>query len=279
MTETLITLPLDSLTREYPVITPEELQDSWQAYTGRFDKPHTTAELLGAAYMPQEQPKAFVSIDLCEVVRHTCASLWALEQPFGTPIANVHAYGADMELIQGDDDKITAYITALMNNGLVREMEGIDDMATLARGWREQGIYTFANTSTLPGCEEATVRFLAERMMGSLDAILFPRNYGNVAGIMNKGVAARLLIEQCMEPFPTPDERAIPVLHIDDVPYHHQAFRKEVTTLPYADVRTFQPLYPSEYESDHHSTLSPTPLGAFRAMDAHLFDRGILGSK
>jgi hypothetical protein len=275
MTESLITLHPDAIACDYPVITTDELNESWQAYAEREDAPTDMGDLLGVAYMPEEQPAAFISVDLCEVVRMTCASLWAMEKPYGSPIDNIHGYGAGMKLIHEDND-ITKYVTALMNNDLVRPVEGIDRIGTLVQNWREKGAYVFANTSTLPGCEAATVRYLGERLLGGFDAILFPRNHENTQGTMNKGVGARLLIEQCMQAFPEPPAHSIPTVHIDDLSHHLASFRREVSTLPYVDAATYQPLYPSEYAPDPASTHVATPLETFQLVDQHLREKSVL---
>lgn len=272
MTEALITLPADKITCEYPVITQDELGEAWQHYAERTDEPTDMGDLLGVAYIPEQQPTAFISVDLCEVVRSTCASLWAMEQPFGTPIENIHGYGAGMKRIHEDDD-ITKYVTALMNNDLVRPIDGIDQISNLTRKWRKDGAYVFANTSTLPGCEAATVRYLGERMLGSFDAILFPRNHENNTGIMNKGIAGRLLIEQCMQAFPEPSEHGIPAIHIDDLSHHLASFQREVGELPYANVTTYQPLYPSEFAPDPNSISAATPLETFQLVDHYLYEQ------
>ncbi len=271
MTEALITLPEGSIDREYPVMASDELQEAWHAYSGQEAIPALTRDLLGVMYTPAERPTAFVSLDLCEVVRHTCASLWALERPFDTPIDNIHGYGVGMDIVKGSGDVIR-YVTALMNNDLVQPMQGLDQMAEMVRDWREKGAYVFANTSTLPGCEAATVKYLGERMLGCFDGIVFPRNHDNT-GTMNKGIAARILIDSCMQDFEAPAEKSVPVVHVDDLSHHLSSFRREVGQLPYTDVVTYQPLYPSEFAPDAKSVHAATPLESFQMVDHMLAEK------
>ncbi|HTE58194.1 MAG TPA: hypothetical protein VK694_05620 [Verrucomicrobiae bacterium] len=209
----------DKLEGKYPVASPDELADEWHAYTER--ETHALQGVLGAYAKPVGEVCAVASIDLCEVTRDTAVSLGDL---VGEPLErgqysegtwySVENMGLDFEY-----SVVLGGLQHLMNNDLVGAIPGIDEVSHTLRGWREQGVYMAANTSTLPGCELATIRHHLEKdLKGCFDALLLPRNYDG-RGKMTKAQALDVLGQEAGI-----DIGALPLVHIDDATHHVQGF-------------------------------------------------------
>lgn len=250
------------LSAEHPVPPTEELQAHWQAYLRGSDDivvPAPGVYGVVRALQAGERPRAYASVDLCEVVRTTSLSMRKVEEPEPRDVSCIHCYGHGLSVAND-----IAVVQVLMSKDLIAPTKDVDAVASQLRHWRALGVYVVANTSTLPGCELGTIRFLRRYMPGAFDGLLLPRNHEGTAAL-TKGVAARQLLQAFGEDVA---EHRVAAVHIDDVPHHNIAFRKEMRTLPRVEAATFQPQYPTHFPPDDGAILAATPLEAFaRAHD------------
>jgi hypothetical protein len=246
-----------TLDPEFPTPTSDELVRQWQDYSGR----QTVAApgVFGAINLPEGPVRALASVDLCEVVRNTHLGLRSLiEMPDEPYSGNIHRYCDGTPIRTGEDIQTLAQVA--MANGCVEPVAGIDEIVDIMREWRENGIYVVANTSTLPGCEPATIDFFRQHMSGAFDGLLLPRNHDGSLPF-TKGHAAAVVTTALAT-----QREGLSAIHIDDSPHHNVAFRNEVGRMT-GNVRTFQPEYPSHLPPDAGSVITATPLEAFRAAD------------
>lgn len=263
-----------NLDTEYPTATTEELIADWRSYLDSPEAKVTEAPgVYGVVRVPNTRPDTFLSVDVCEVFRQTHATLRTVEEPFGTPILDMHDYCVGMSSIECNTDldgkyaDIKTIAQVLIGDNLIQPVDDIDRIASLMRNWREQGVYIFANTSTLEGCERGTINFFRRYMPGTLDGLLFPRNFDGL-GTVTKGVAAAQLIET----FRRPDTETT-ALHVDDLGHHLSAFHLAVGALSGVRIATFQPEYSSTKPLHTESLQTTTPLAAFEQLDAFLANR------
>lgn len=251
---------------EYPVPTIEELQTHWEAYLEEHGRVIAAPGVYGVVRQPTERPTAYASVDLCEVVRQTSAALRSVEnnQPNWRhePRDCVHCYAGGLA-ISGD---VVPVVQTLMNHDLVPPTDGVERIGNILREWRSAGVYVFANTSTLPGCELSTIRFFGTHLPGAFDGMLLPRNYDGSLPL-TKGVAARNLLDAFGEGQAGTSTTAI---HIDDHTHHNAGFRDAMRELPGVSCATFQPRFPSCRPMDAGSTQTGTPLEAFVQADIFL---------
>jgi len=256
-----------SLDHEYPEITQQELLSSWQAYMQHPDASvQPTVGVLGALAMTENMPHTYLSVDVCEVLRGTHECLRTIEEAAGTPIDEMHEYGNGLKSLSSYAD-IQSVAQVMMNAKLVKPAENIHLISSIMQQLRRSGAYIFANTSTLPGCEQATVDFFADFLPGCFDGIVFPRNFSGQEDGMNKGKAAATVMRQCLESAVTEQdieaaEYKITAVHIDDRTPHHETFLKEVGTVADA-VMLLQPEYPSQYATHEAAIGCDTPLDSF----------------
>jgi len=250
---------------EYPVPSSTELQNKWLGYVGE-GKVIEAPGVYGAVRMPDRPPRAYASIDVCEILRETHRSMRKIEEPEPRVLSSIHRYADGLSFNNSHD--VASVLQVMMTNALIEPVPDINEIAQIMKNWRERDIYVFANTSTLPGCENGTIDFFSTYLPDCLDGILLPRNHDGTLPL-TKGHAAR----NVMEAFRGTGEQVIAV-HIDDTPHHNIAFRTQVGTIPNSKVATFLPEYPTHYPVDAGSELASTPLGAFRAADA-FFDQAL----
>lgn len=248
---------------EYPVPSQSALRNKWRQYVGSDKDVVDAPGVYGVMRLPDEQPRAYASIDVCEVLRRTRDSIQLVEEPTPRPFKSVHAYGERLSF-DGNSIDIASIAQVLMNNKLVEPVDGIEEIADIMRGWREEGVYSFANTSTLPGCELGTIDFFSEHVPSAFDGLVLPRNHEGKLPL-TKGVTAKNIIQAL-----PPRNGEIVAIKIDDASHHNVAFRKEVGSLPNSRVQTFLPEYPTHYPDDEGSIKTATPLEAFRAADVFL---------
>ncbi len=243
---------------EYQVPPQVELNNIWQQYSGGVvvDAPG----VYGSIRVPERGPRVFASIDLCEVIRETSRAVRSVELPEGPESDCVHCYAEGLSIA----DDIMPVVQTLMNGDVVPPIDNIGDIANILRSWRRAGVYVSANTSTLPGCEEPTIRFLERYLSGCFDGLLLPRNHDGTLPL-TKGIAAQQLVRALAT-----EEQPIAAIHIDDLSHHNQGFREAIGQLPGATVATFQPTYASCHKPDAGSYQVPTPFAAFQAANAFL---------
>jgi len=264
-----------SIDAEYPTPNSEELADLWHDYTGPDATVLATPGIFGAMRVPDAPPTSYVSVDACEVIRATNLGIIGLqrnaEHIAANPIKSIHCYGEGCTYEENYAD-IQTLAQVLIEADLIEPVEGVEKMTDMMQRWRRLGAYAVLNTSTLPGCEPGTIRFLKRHMPGAFDALLLPRNHNSDANMLTKGdVAADLTLTVEQMGFRdktrgTYLERDITAIHIDDKPCHNVAFYEAMDGIG-ASVYTIQPMYPSHHEADPKSVQTATPLGAFHAAD------------
>ena len=253
-----------SLAAEYPVASEEELATAWGEYTRTPNENLDTYDaFLGVTRPPETTPELVVSVDLCEVLRMTHASLRTVEEPFGTPF-KPEPYGNGTRSLRTAIDVISV-AQVLINHDLVRPVEEINYLAGFLQRWRKLGAYVIANTSTSEGCELGTVSFLQRFTPGCFDGILFPRNHDGT-GKITKGIALRSTIDRYTEP-----DQALNIVHIDDASHHLEALPKAFADRAATTIATFQPLYADSLFAPHEeSSHGDTPYEAFHKADRHI---------
>ena len=211
------------LDEDYPTPSDDMMCELWQTHMG---VPAVSTKSIFGVYTPPERPiKAVASVDLCEMVRDTRKALYAATKvplPTGAWSADYSA-GTWYDKSLGncrERSVVVSMLRVLMNAGYVSPVEGSAEIADTLGHWRESGVWVVANTSTLPGCEPGTIKHtLAESMNAQFDGLVLPRNH-NGTGTLTKASALRQIIREA-------GITGVPVMHIDDAPYHHDGFRAE----------------------------------------------------
>lgn len=244
------------LHHEYPIPTPEALRQRWCLYAGRGEI-ITIPDIYGALKVPTNSPRAFASIDVCQVLRKTHQMLRQAEGLPSDAFFNMHRYN----LSYSNPEDITTVLQVMLTNGLAEPEDHIEEIANTLRGWRANGVYTFINTATDVGCENGTIDFLNRYLPGCLDGILFTRNHKGTLPL-TKGLAAKSVIDAFR-----PTDGPFVAVHIDDSPQHNISFRQCVGMTTTGVVATFIPVYQTHYDPDNGSVNVPTPYEAFKAAD------------
>lgn len=247
--------------------TVDELKSHFSLYA-RAPNAHQVIQIPGmyGVFIPTEAaPSAVVSVDLCEVLRRTGWSIairagqdGSIEYPYSK------ATGVD------DEAQNTALVHDLMKTDRVHPVEGAEEISQILRDIRQQGNLVIANTSTLPGCETATINFLAKYYPGVFDGIHFNTG-GHHATEVNasKAWAIRQLLG-VIHPN-NPSHRGLTIVSIDDRPHHNQLFH-EVFGPSAATVMSMRPLCQGENltAEEDMSTTFATPVEAFHRLRALL---------
>ena len=221
--------------RQFTPATEDELVVGFREInTGTIVK---TDGVLGAMRSPEshEVIPGIISVDLCEVLRYSAKALASLH--------GKHDYSSNLYTDIFDDkekfpdpdavqDAIASGLFELINGGHVQPVETHEEIAQILQSWRNiDGVYTLANTSTLEGCELATVKMLGDYYPDCFDGIVFPRNY-NGAGKITKADALRSVLGRLREDGHDPHFAA----HIDDTRHHVEAMTQ---TPPHESMTTF----------------------------------------
>lgn len=235
----------------------DELLEAWADYSGDIVGV-ASPSILGAVALGVDTGSfnTFASIDLCEVVRATHESVHQVERPNekASDISDIHRYGGELSIFYAHPD----ILRLLMQNQYVQPVADIERIVDIMQGWRAQGVYVFANTSTLTACELPTVQFLKTHMPDAFDGIMFPRNHDGM-GSVTKGHAASAVMQT------VGDARAKTLVHIDDVPHHHVHVRN---TAPEGTiVHGFTPWYNSSLTHDAQTLVGESPLETFERAD------------
>ncbi len=267
-------MPGQSLNHEYPAATPEQLSEAFTRHLG--SRMTVLNEVLGVVRetTDSDEVQAIASIDLCEVVRSTAYS-----------ISTTHGkeyHGNNYRLALWEDElfahseeehaflsnTIQSIAQVMMNSGHVQPVEGIDEIADMTARWRKKlGVYCVANTSTLSGCELATVSFINTHLPESFDGIVFPRNPLGRRDQITKSRALKMVIDVLAER----GHECRLAVHVDDSEGHHLSMIEDP---PHAQTHVFLLEHPEFMPVDlgpaTNVTRSPSPLDSFRAMDDYL---------
>lgn len=253
------------LSHEYPTPSQAELTEHWQSYAPDAQLVEAPG-VFGVIQVPETLPEVVVSVDVCEVLRQSHASLRKVEDVTDSPIKD-NIFNYRQSLYSKDDRDVVSIIRVLMNNNLVMPVEDIDKIAALMQDWRSQGAYIVANTSTLPGCEPATIDFFNTYLPDCFNGLLLPRNHDGTQPL-TKGVAIKNLIEKFRADFGSVPKLA---MHIDDAPHHQHGFIREHESETDYQVATFAPYYKLDVEHPATTSIGETPYETFRI--AHQFIR------
>lgn len=230
--------PGEPLDEQYPLPSSAELCGELQQLVGEHEEVFEPADVFGALRRPRagEQIDGVMSVDLCEVLRYTARSL---ADSMGIEEYNSNRY---MDALWDASDQGPEYLQNVlqaktqlfMHMDLVKPVEDHDKIAELMQGWRkERGVYVVANTSTLPGCEIPTLRFLNQYYPDCFDGIVLPRNHdGN--GKITKADALSCVLEELAAYGAEPQFAG----HIDDTIHHLDAMAAHP---PHAEMRLFAP--------------------------------------
>ena len=107
-------------------------------------------------------------------------------------------------------------------------------IGSMLRKWRNDGVYVIANTSTLPGCELSTIRFLDEVYPGCTQGILLPRNHDGLGKITK--MQALEATKQAISRESGYDLTDTPVVAIDYAYHHAKSYDEQ-------GIKTFMPAY------------------------------------
>ena len=151
-----------------------------------------------------------------------------------------------------------------------------DAITAFIKRWKENDVYVVADTSTLPGCELSTVRFLHQTYRGCFDGILLPRNHdgnGTVTKISALEAAKAAMVSQ--REFST----FIPTYLIEDTSHHAIAFAEHP-----ASTKVIMPEYGWNEACSNHEYIdrvvqSLGTVDAFIHTDNELSAAGIISKK
>lgn len=239
---------------------PEELATYWVTTYDPDATMRPTDDVYGVMRTPDTSPYAVVSVDLCEVTRETCSTFMALGGFTIESAGETYGYGLPYG-IEKYGDVVTRMVQAVMIRDQVEPVAGITNIQEILRKAKEHGAYVVANTSTLPGCELATVRWLAKYLPDCFDSLVLPRNHDGL-GSVTKGTAKQAVMSHLVE---TPGfEKIHTTAHIDDAPHHIRAVRETAKQLNVTHI-DFTPKYPWNVLHDDMNH-QETPLQSFEQM-------------
>ena len=210
--------------------TTSELEELWTKHNSDAEMLELQPKIYGACTVPSEVPTAFAAIDLCEVVRHSGGALLrfrgaGIEEMITEADGKTFDYGSTVngwpqEAAQAHRHY---YLDEFMRNQVVKPVPYIDSIATMLRYWRSQGVYVVADTSTLPGCEAATIEFLGQHLQGAFDGILLPRNHDGL-GSTTKLEALNDVKRAISDIFLFQEPIGVPTVALDDAVHHAIAY-------------------------------------------------------
>lgn len=262
------------------VPSQSELIDLWASGYAAEPVPHAALPGIYSVYrVPETPPAAIVSVDLCEVVRHTCGAVAkaggiTLQEMSTHPRPDAEKEGADygFRSLGLTHRTIWTAVYDLMEQDQVEPVEDIAYITAMLQNWREQNVYCVANTSTLPSCEPATIKFLKKHLPDSFDGIVFPRtpiddamHASQQIAFVTKSAALDALVTQISDGRP-------PLVHIDDILKHATDMKERFGP----DIDVFTPAYPWNSRQIEGVSRHPSPLETFAAVHATLRSKGVL---
>lgn len=252
----------------------DQLLDIWKEHHG--DKPITNLEgMYGICELPNSQPTAILSLDLCEVLRETGPSLTKM---YGRAISDtLHDYGAyygDGLLGHREQFSRERILPELMRHNTVTPVPFSEAIHAFLQRWNKAGVFTVANTSTLPGCEASTTRFIADHYPDSIRGILLPRNHDGKGSTTKADILESA--KQTVARQTGYDMNTIPSLAIEDAHHHAVNYIEHPSS-----IQVFMPNYSwnSALSEQENITIVEQTLGTidtFIAVDEALKIRGIV---
>lgn len=267
----------------------KELLACWREHHSAARRAFLLDNHFGVCEVPDNTPTAFVSLDLCEVVRETAISLTRIRGGgLADIITNSERTNSDygMTFLGADTFSPGINLTQialwhLMNekyqtadSPLITPTPHADAIRSFMQSWRKQGVFIVANTSTLAGCEKGTIRSLKDHYADTTQGILFPRNHDGRGAATKAGILEEA--KEIMEWHTGFSLTDVPTIAIEDTPHHALGY---ITKDPQAQV--FMPEYEwnEAVEDAPNITRVAQRLGTvdtFMAVDEHLRERGII---
>ena len=241
------------------VPSTDELSDLWKTRYHNSDSVYPVPNIYGLMTKPEyEDPWLLLSVDLCEVTRKTAESVAKLGGFTLEHMGAEYFYGTPFGLPKEDNDLVVLMTQAQMVRESVGPVEGIDEIASILKEIKSLGGYVLANTSTLPGCEQATVDWMSRFLPDCFDGIVIPRNHFG-EGSITKGDAVLSVVNNLKDRFRVAISH---VIHIDDASHHILSVRERCEHNLIVD--DFTPRY--SWNSGHEAlNIKPSPLECFRA--------------
>lgn len=251
----------------------DELREIWQEHHSSSET--VELDMYGICETPTKQPTAILSLDLCEIVRETGPSLTTIYSADKTAFADDYGnyYG---NTLLGDDAQLkrTLLLAELMSANYVKPVPYAEALHAFLENWGKQGVYVLANTSTLEGGEESTVKFLAEYYTAATKGILFPRNHDGLGSTTKAGILRHAKNKlQVATGF---DFESIPTIAIEDAHHHATNYMAEDP-----NIQLFMPAYTWNEPLDNIDRITRVEqqlgtLDTFIAADEHIRSRGIV---
>lgn len=252
-----------------------ELASAWHTYHGESDLITLEDHMFGVCERPEEKPSVIISLDLCEIVRQTGPSLTRIYSHDTPSIEDGYGvyYGDE---VLGDDTQQAREILLpnLMHLDHVVPVPFSDAITAFMQRWRKRGAYIIANTSTLPGCELSTVRFLSEHYPQTTRGILLPRNHDGQGATTKAGILhhSKEQISSLLG-FELQDT---PTIAIEDAYHHAMGYIDHPS-----DVHIFMPTYSWNELLEENGNVTRVQqqfgtLDTFIAVDEYLQSRGIV---
>lgn len=250
---------------EFPIATDHQLVEAWESYTGR--PAHATQEIYGV-YSEARSVTAVASIDLCEVVRDTSITLDDLTGAVRNRRSHYSEgtwYHRSKKGPEYEWSMVVSSVQTIMNYGLVQPVNGIERIAETLHSWRKAGVYCVANTSTLQGCEIATIKHtLGRDLPACFDAMILPRNHDGL-GSVSKAAALSIFASESGIAL-----AEVPKVHIDDNTQHIIGFMQHDP-----DTHLLVPSHGGNTETNTDIQCK-TPTEAFERAEHFLAARGVL---
>jgi hypothetical protein len=124
------------------------------------------AHSFGAVRLPEQLPLVAVSIDFCEVLRQTGRTCGSVMGTLDVEYPYVVATGLS-------EVDTTALVRALMKTNQIPPAPDTAALLHILQAIRAKGGLVIGNTSTLAGCEEATLKFITKHYPGAFDGVNF----------------------------------------------------------------------------------------------------------
>lgn len=198
-----------------------ELIEVWESYHDSDKEIVDIVDMYGVCELPDNQPLAVISLDLCEVLRQTGISLTTMYT--ADTKSTLHDYGSFYgDGLLGDRAQLSRelLLPELMVNNQVLPVPFFESIQAFLSRWKQSGVYIIANTSTLPGCEVSTCRFIAEYFPSSVNGILFPRNHDGKGNVTKADILYSA--KETIRLHTGYELHSLPTIAIEDA-YHHAA--------------------------------------------------------
>ena len=255
--------------------TASELREAWDKHHGVKKYIELDESMYGICEVPQSQPRAILSLDLCEVVRSTGTSVTRIYEHDDTRyLEDYGAYYGDAVLGEFAQQKRELLLPQLMHYDLVQPVRYSDAITAFLRRWREAGVFIVANTSTLPGCEISSIRFLANNYPTTTQGILLPRNHdGN--GMVTKAAILQHVTQKITNATGF-EISSLPIFAIEDAQHHAASYVRLNNS-----VEVIVPAFSWNASLDNESRITRVEqqfgtLDTFIATDEIMRSRGIL---